>query len=175
MDCSICYNIISNSCIGSCTHHFCLPCLIKWCEHSGTKCPICKTLIKEIRPDVEFNRINYPESENICTDNFDHKIEVDFSNNERAGITLENNCSFGGFGKRGPGVMITKINHKDNCYKSGLRKDDVILFVNNVPCIDHKQTIEIIDSCVVTGIKLNCVLLKIKSNDNNNNNNINRI
>ena len=172
MECPICYNIISNSCIGSCTHHFCLPCLVEWCEHNGTECPVCKTFIREIRPDIEFSTINCPGSSNISTYNFGHKITVDFSNGGKAGITLKNNYDFYSLGKRRPGVIITKISHKDICYKYGLQKGDVILFVNNIPCIDHKQTIDIIDRCVTAGIKLNCILLKIKSIDNNNNINI---
>ena len=35
MDCPICFNLINNSAIGSCTHHFCLSCLVKWCEFGG--------------------------------------------------------------------------------------------------------------------------------------------
>ena len=162
MECPICYNIISNSCICSCTHHFCLRCLVRWCEHGGTSCPVCKLLIREIRPDIEFNKINCPESPNLCTDNFGYRICIDFSNNDKAGITLENNCSFGGFGMRGPGVSVSKINQKDKCYKSGIRKGDIILFLNNVPCIDHKQSIDIIDNSVLISSSLNCVLLKIK-------------
>ena len=172
MECAICFNIISNSCIGSCTHHFCLTCLIRWCQNNGTACPICKTLIREIRPDIEFNKLNCPESPDLCTDNIGHKIIVDFSNNENAGITLENNCSFGGLGIRGPGVIVTKINQKDKCYQSGLRKGDTIIFINNIPCTDHKQSIDIIDASVLVLSSINCVLLKIKQENNNNNNRI---
>lgn len=160
MECPICYNIINNSCIGSCTHHFCLECLIKWCEMGGIHCPICKTLIGEIRPDVEFNKINCPENAIFTTDNIGHKLTIDFSNNEPAGITLENNNIYG---KRCHGVLITKINKNNLCYKLGLRKNDNILFINNVPCIDHKQTIAIIDNCSRIGIAMNCVLLKIRN------------
>ena len=43
MDCPICYKIIENSCIGSCVHHYCYSCLIKWCKFGGTTCPIFMT------------------------------------------------------------------------------------------------------------------------------------
>ena len=164
MDCPICYNLLTNSCIGSCCHHFCLGCLIKWCEHGGTSCPVCKTLISEIRPDIEFNKINCPENPNISTENLSHCIIVNFSKNESAGITLENNSSFGGFGKRGPGVVITKIDNKKNCYVAGLREGDILLFINNVPCVNHKQSVDIIDNSVKMNVSINCVLLKIKKN-----------
>lgn len=162
MDCPICFNLMTNSCIGSCMHHFCIPCLIRWCEHGGTSCPICKTKICEIKPDIEFNQINSPESFDLNTTLCNNKVVVDFSKNSLAGITLENNCNFGGFGKRGPGVIITKIDKNKNCYISGLRKNDVILFINNVPCVDHKQSIDIIDNFVKLNINMNCVLLKLK-------------
>ena len=160
MECPICYNIIRNSCIGSCTHHFCLECLIQWCENNGTKCPICKTLIKEIRPDIEFNNLNCPNSTNICMDNLNNKVVVNFSNNEKAGITLENNFMIKS-NMQSPGVRVKKIDQKDNCYKAGLRKGDIILFINNVPCINHKQSVDIIDKCVLNNTLLICILFKI--------------
>jgi len=120
-------------------------------------------IISEIRPDLEFNQINCPESPNFTTDNFKHKLIVDFSKNSSAGITVENNCSLGGFGKRGPGVQITKIDKNKCCYMAGLRKNDIILFINNVPCFDHKQSIDIIDSCVKVNTAISCLLLKVKN------------
>jgi len=58
MECPICFNIIKNSAIGSCTHHFCLECLLRWCEVGDTKCPVCKTSICAIKRDIEFDKLN---------------------------------------------------------------------------------------------------------------------
>ena len=32
MECPICYDTIQYSAIGSCTHHFCIKCIIDWCK-----------------------------------------------------------------------------------------------------------------------------------------------
>ena len=136
MDCPICYKKIINSCIGSCTHHFCLTCLIKWCEHGGRTCPICKIPIREIRLDTEFNELNSPGEVNTPYINSDNEIIVDFNKNDLAGLTLENNFTVGGFKNRGPGVKISKINKKDKCYISGLRINDILLFIKGVENAD---------------------------------------
>ena len=158
MDCPICFNIITNSSIGSCTHHFCTDCLIKWCEFGGNKCPTCKTVITMIRPDREFDAINSPETISISIGNYGKNISIDFSKNDCAGITLENNESL--LQGRGPGVMITKVDERKKCYKNGLRKGDILLFINNIPCIDHKQTINIINECVISSTQMICSLFK---------------
>lgn len=38
MECPICYDKIKNSAIGTCTHHFCLKCIIDWCKKGGEDC-----------------------------------------------------------------------------------------------------------------------------------------
>ena len=88
MDCPICFNIIKKSAIGSCTHHFCISCLIKWCEFGGTKCPTCKLPIIEIRPDKEFDEI----TEQYLSDSFDLSDELDLSNNyEKITVNFKKN------------------------------------------------------------------------------------
>ena len=168
MDCPICFNVIKNSAMGSCTHHFCLPCLLKWCEFGGTKCPKCKVLLSEIKLDREFDNVislvENQETENISTncsigDN-NSNIVVTFGKDALAGITLENNYNWNGLGTRGPGVVISKINEDKQCYKNGLRKKDIIIFINNIPCINHEQTIQIIDHMVQGNCIMKCKLLK---------------
>lgn len=170
MDCIICQSKIKESGIGSCRHHFCFSCLINWCENGGTSCPICKTFIYEIKRDLEFdillNQIYKKDKE--TQDNFKslinflptNTINIYFNKNEKAGITLENNFRSKNLLKRGPGVKIIKINSKDKCYTSGLRINDVIISLNNIPCIDHKQSIDIIDFCMTRGLPLSCIILR---------------
>lgn len=171
MDCPICFNVIKNSAMGSCTHHFCLPCLLKWCEFGGTKCPKCKVLISEIKLDREFDNIislveeeNEDENLNIRDLPTDSNITVSFGKDTLAGITIENNYNWLGLGTRGPGVVISKINEKFQCYQDGLRQKDIIIFINNIPCINHEQTIKIIDHMVQSNNEMKCTLLKISEN-----------
>lgn len=157
MECPICFNLIKESVIGSCTHHFCKFCLIKWCEFGGTNCPTCKTPITHIRSDIEFDRL----SGNIGVDprNEENYIIIKFVKEDKAGITLENYYSYLGLGTRGPGVIITKINENAKCYKEGLRKKDIILAINNIPCVDHKQSIDIINNCWRESTTIICSIL----------------
>ena len=170
MDCPICFNVIKKSAMGPCTHHFCLPCLLKWCEFGGTQCPTCKTLLTEIKHDREFDNlvsmINQDTTENCeYIANYlprDNDITVSFPKDSKAGITIHNNYDWFGMGKRGPGVVISKINDKYECYKGGLREKDIIIFINNIPCINHEQTIKIVDEiCHNNGI-MHCTLLRMQ-------------
>ena len=64
---------------------------------------------------------------------------ISFPNDKfsKVGITLQNN--------RGPGVKISKLDSDGQAIKAGLMKNQIILFLNNVPCVNHKQAIDIID------------------------------
>ncbi len=157
MECPICFNIIENSAIGSCTHHFCLKCIVKWCQFGGTKCPTCKTFISEIRQDREFDQINNPSGNHSYT--IPNQITINFPNKSCIGITLRNNYNWFGLGSRGPGVVIKKLSKNSMCYKEGLRAGDIIIFINNIPCIDHNQVIQIINRCAFINNSISCTLL----------------
>ena len=136
MNCPICFELIKHSCVGSCMHHFCYNCLIKWCRMGGNKCPVCKQIIYEIRKDREFDNVNNPiDNDNICE--YTKKICIHFNNNIPPGITLMNN--------NGPGVKIKKLKTNELCDQNGLKLNDTILFLNNIPCINHIDCIDIIN------------------------------
>ena len=159
MECPICFNIIENSAIGSCTHHFCLKCLVRCCEFGATNCPICKANITEIRQDREFDKLNNPTGSTGSTI-IPPTLTVEFHKDTLAGITLVNNYDWMGLGSRGPGVVVSKIDQNHQCWKKGLRSSDILLFINNIPCVDHHQAIQIINRCVMANSKLDCILLK---------------
>jgi len=149
--------MIKNSAIGSCTHHFCLECLLKWCENDGITCPTCKTPIRSIKRDIEFDKLNGCDSFEL--DDIVPMIQISFDKDAIAGITLANNHTYMGLGDRAPGVVISKLNEHDQCYKNGLRKRDIILFINKIPCMDHKQVINIINTAVAENSTIRCTLL----------------
>ncbi len=152
MECPICFNVIENSCVGSCMHHYCYACLVKWMAFDA-KCPQCKKPILELKLDREFDNINNPDSILIFED-VTRQVIVNFEDDTPPGITIINNTS-------GPGIKIKNLNVKDTCYKSGLRNGDVILFMNSVPCNEHSHSIEIIKECHRKRKKLICDLLII--------------
>lgn len=158
MDCPICYTLIENSCIGSCTHHFCYKCLLKWCYNKGVSCPVCKTVIREIRMDKEFDSLNNPDPTHPIILEFSKIITVDFSkinnNKIKPGITLSNNI--------GPGVRVRRIKDTDLCYVSGIRPNDILLFINNVPCTNHVQTVDIIEEAFKCNKMIKCEIMMIK-------------
>lgn len=165
MDCVICYNHIITSCITSCNHHFCYKCLIDWCKIQNT-CPKCRTIIREIRPDREFDHLTYILLNSLAnnklldlssnfftlTNNNTEEITITFPPNTNAGITLKNN--------NGPGVKITRLSYQGRGRICGLKEQNIILFLNNVPCINHKQAIDIIDHCMFSNKDLSCILIK---------------
>ena len=168
MECPICFNKIIHSAIGSCTHHFCKSCLIKWCEFGGTNCPTCNMPITQIRYDKEFDYLNNQSNtqsntqSNNQSNTHNKEIKIDFKQNDKIGITIENYYTYRGIGTRGPGVIITKLNPNGKCYQEGLRIKDIILSINNIPCIDHKQCIDIINQCYRESSSINCILLDKK-------------
>ena len=185
MICGICLDTISKSATGNCNHHFCYKCLINWCKINN-KCPKCNFIIYEIRLDTEFdslisefitnsdpdNNIHYSASfsaplsgsnsssiysspfSSPSSDNIIRQIILNYSNNHNlpTGITLSNN-------PKGPGVIVKKISINLLAHKAGLKVGDIILFINSVPCINHKQSIHILDTLYVSYKNAICVLL----------------
>lgn len=165
MICGICLEIINKSVIGICNHHFCYECLIKWLKTKNT-CPKCNNILYEINFDKEFDDIvkdykrikcvNSPlKKYNNCIESIiEKKILIDFNNykNEDIGITIINNTN-------GPGVKIKKILENKLAYKHNLKKGDIILFINNIPCINHKQSIQIIENLAISYKHMEIILL----------------
>tara|TARA_B100000902_G_scaffold399214_1_gene469042 strand:+ start:7553 stop:8029 length:477 start_codon:yes stop_codon:yes gene_type:complete len=139
MECIICFENIQNSCVGSCMHHFCYKCLIKWINFGGSKCPICKKFIYEIKLDKEFDIINNNNNNNNnnIVSEYTKKTLIDFSDSKPPGITLSTN--------RGIGLKISKLKKNDKFFEEGFCVNDIIIFLNNVPCVDHSESIKIIN------------------------------
>ena len=157
MECYICLELIHKSAILSCCHHFCYECIKKSYIKGNNTCPICKNIINEIKFDIEFDKINNPNQILKLNENKKKNIIIiNFKNNDKAGLTLVNNTKNN---IRYPGVKIKKIDHNKIIFKSGLKENDIILFLNNIPCLDHRQSIDIIDYCCTNGKELRCEIL----------------
>ena len=181
MNCPICLSIIENSCVPSCCHHFCYECLINWVKNKGTKCPICKQFINEIRIDTEFdnlqkiilqnsnnyninksiyhkdnnlNILNYSNSQKeliILPEDIGINPYTKSKDNDEIGITIKNN--------NGPGVKVISLKKDKLAYKQGFRVNNIILFINNIPCQNHKQSVDIINHLILSGKKIKFILL----------------
>lgn len=151
MECPICFELIENSCVGSCMHHFCYKCLTKWISFGGLVCPSCKNAIYEIKFDKEFDILNNPNNKNNIIQEYTRKIKLNFVSELPPGITIQNMNGFG--------VKIIKLNKNAVCYKSGLRIGDIITKLNNIPCYNHNDAIKIIKNSYEKRQLLNCDLL----------------
>ena len=156
MECPICFELIENSCVAPCMHHYCYKCLMKWISFGGLICPSCKQTIYEIKLDKEFDLINNPNNKNNIIEEYTRKIYINFESNKPPGITIGN--------VTGLGIKILKLNKKDACYNSGLRIGDIIIKLNNIPCYCHNDAIKIIKNSFEKQQILYCELL-IKSNN----------
>ena len=156
MNCPICLELIYKSATPSCSHHFCYSCLKNCCLQGIYICPICKLDIKDIKFDKEFDFINNKNNIEYSINNF-NKIIIDFDNNDEAGITLQNYFLNN---KRRPGVKVKSLKNDQKMYKSGIRKNDIILFINNIPCSDHVNSIKLINYASANGKTMICELLK---------------
>ena len=140
-ECSICLDNIKFPTVGSCMHHFCYFCLHKYCRMSNNreiypKCPLCNEPINELKLDREFDKLltgdNLPtfETHNKILNPLDHIDTLD-----NPGLTIKNN-------KIGPGVVIIKLKENGLFNKYNFTIGDIILFINDIPCINHKIVIE---------------------------------
>lgn len=137
MDCPICHDTIKNATICSCVHHFCYDCITSWCKLKNT-CPVCNECIFELRRDPEFDKLN--NNEDNTTTNL-NELVIEMPDGTKPGVSLKNNS---------PGVKIIRLNKKDQFYKYGVPLNSIVLFINNIPCINHKQSIDIIDSLTLS-------------------------
>tara|TARA_R110002072_G_scaffold957_1_gene7917 strand:+ start:5724 stop:6254 length:531 start_codon:yes stop_codon:yes gene_type:complete len=173
MECPICYDYINISCIPSCSHHFCYACIKKWCcKKEDPQCPICKISIRELKFDKEFDQLNkiilqndknyiqtyqeLPSEYNNYLDIFqkNKKIYIDFNKSNKniaIGVTVKNNI--------GPGVKIIKVNNNNMAFYSGFEVNDIILYINNIECTNHKHCINILQNLKLCNKVACCVLL----------------
>jgi hypothetical protein len=140
-ECPICLEQIKYASVGSCMHHYCYLCLIKYCKLNN-ECPICKTKIHEIKLDKEFDILI--NGDTISTLKYPNEILLyPILNINDPGLTIKNNSN-------GPGVIITKIKSTGLFQKYSFKKKDILLFINNVPCCNHihvmKQIMDLFQS-----------------------------
>lgn len=180
MECGICLSTIKNSCIGSCSHHFCFKCLLLWCKKKNS-CPTCRTTVNQIIFDKEFDELIYKYNfllKKSSGDNGGGEDEVE-------DIELEDNqvndigggycylnvniCYDDNIGKNllvtfknntGPGIIVSKIDKNGRAYHYGLRLNDNILFINNISCENHEQSINIFNYCDLSRKNIVCKIIR---------------
>lgn len=149
-ECSICLENIKYPSVGSCMHHYCYYCLYKWCKHSN-KCPLCKELILEIKLDREFDTLVNGYSLPVIK--FPNLIILSpIHGIKDPGLTIKNN-------NNGPGVIIVNVKLKGLFNYYNIKKNEIILFINEIPCMNHKNVIEQIMALHISHKNINCIFL----------------
>ena len=164
-ECAVCMEPMDRTAIGSCNHHFCVPCLLEICRLTP-RCPRCQTTITAVWLDREFDallrlaRANEPPAsvaeepsastraaQDAAQDTAkeardarlaEYVVRLRLPRGARAGITLRT-C----IGR--PGVVVADLVVADSAYKCGLRVGDVLVNMNGVPCRSHRQCVALID------------------------------
>tara|TARA_B100000989_G_C19303604_1_gene369532 strand:+ start:74 stop:409 length:336 start_codon:yes stop_codon:yes gene_type:complete len=110
-----------------------------------------------MRQDYQFqNLVNIIENKNIKKENFNiiNSKEIILFNQDNkfkiAGVTLKNN--------KGPGVTIIKLK-KFSLFDHYLKVNDILLFINGVPCINHKDVINQINYLFISNIQIKIMKL----------------
>ena len=163
-ECSICLNKIINNCNTNCNHHFCYDCLILWCLNGGNDCPMCKQRLFQIKLENNFDlKNNIFKTKKITIDFnieeiFNMKIfdisvkelknndeNIQYINNKKIGLKI---------------VSIDKNNFADKYFKI----NDIILYINGIPCINGDRIRELIYYHYDNKKKLEIELLKLNNN-----------
>ena len=160
MECPICFEIITNSCYGSCSHHYCYKCLMRWCNNGGTKCPICRERMFQIILDKEFDLKNNPLNKEKIKKRITKEIVIKFNNKKALGISLSKIDN-----DKNIGIIVSKL-EKNNKLSEYLKVNDKILYLNDLPCINVKDTIEIIKYTYNNGLSLKIELSFEKNKKN---------
>lgn len=102
----------------ACGHRFCRACVVKALQYR-TSCPVCRTVPAGIFPLTP------------STDAASYGL----ASTEHFGITL---------GKADEGVRVLKLTPTDVAHRIGIRRGDIILAINDVPCRTHEEAIEVL-------------------------------
>lgn len=132
MECVICLRHISNSvAISPCLHRFCETCITTSLTYK-VRCPICR----RVPTSLEVQTSKY---ESTLT-HFVKDIACAVRPPEaRLGITLSQLSLQ-------HGVKIVRLHRRQSAYASGLRKGDVLIRMNNIPCTTVYGVIGVLDA-----------------------------
>ncbi len=157
MECPICFEIIKNSCHGSCGHHFCYNCLMRWCKRNETKCPTCRKIMFQIVLDKDYDFINNPFNKEKINKEKTKEIKIIFDDKKEPGITLAKNTN-----DKNIGIKVLKLERNNKCIEY-LKVNQKILYLNGLPCMNLTNSINIIRYAFENSLCL-IVELEIKKN-----------
>lgn len=128
-DCPICWQYKSLCTFTMCDHQVCHDCL-QMQLRKDARCALCRKVIVSCTPP--FAEAKYDKK---ITCHLSHKLGVYMKNGEE-------------------GVEITRLVNNSLAFKHGLKKGDVILSLNKLPCFTHQRFSQILTACRDSTIEL---------------------
>lgn len=130
-ECPICYNPIMQSAIfRPCVHTFCYACTQRALQRR-MQCPLCRQIPTALEESTEDDA---GEKKNIVT------VNCKIRPQEHVGITLANAST---------GVKVLHLKTQDAAFRAGIRRNDVILSMNKLPCHSHKEAVQILNAVAI--------------------------
>lgn len=162
-ECVVCYNPTANR-LSPCNHIVCLGCAELWVVRS-VKCPVCRhTLVSLQLPDIPVQLQPLPLDISSSSKTPTHAfawcrrkppapprpfVIVYFPPGTHAGITFAN---------ADQAVRVSRLIADDQCARHGLRKGDLVTYLNDIPVTDHARAAAISDAARDAGIPLKFTL-----------------
>ena len=141
-ECQICFSNTTTITALPCKHDYCEACFLIIYSRFGGTCSFCKQgIFERVKCRDSLTNVQacafYPR---LCESTVDEEVDdktvrMYLGHGKHAGVTVKNVSN---------GVYVMKINSEDEASKV-LQCGDVILEINGLPAIDHKQVIDIID------------------------------
>ena len=109
-----------------CQHQICTKCAVR-CIASCKSCPFCRQLpYALVDADV---RLYTAEALSAV-------LSVPFFPGAKPGVTVA---------KRGALVVVVRLDKRDALHRAGVRVDDELVRVNNIPCTDPRVVVDLLD------------------------------
>lgn len=129
-ECCICFKE-TDYVFPGCRHSCCTECASRWLQRK-TQCPVCRQIPYSMP-------IPLSAKEYVSDHRTSQVVRVAFSEKcTHWGVVLKT-CT-----RSGGGVQICNINPCDHAFKSGLKKNDVILELNGIPMHSHEIAVDVL-------------------------------
>ena len=167
-ECLICMNNIHKKCLLKCNHYYCYECLLKWIyisekyKNIKAKCPICRDKINYINifnneylHFLKFNNLNDYLIENNINQKKYKFINIFFDINNKFKLKVTD------FSDK-IGVKVNNIQNFKFDKNLKLKKGDIIISINYIPCIKSEFVINLFEYLYKNNINEKIIILTIE-------------
>lgn len=134
VECSVCFDVTTGN-VGPCEHPLCRSCACRWLKMHPI-CPYCRTDVHGAYGDT-------------LVKDADADVVVICALGEPLRMTLVDTDG---------GVRVVHVGHTGRAYHSGLRYNDVLHSINNIPVTSHTQAMTILEASVKHCVPIACTV-----------------